>query len=120
MYIMIITLVCRLDLWIYPKAVLLLLIMFKMIYLFTHANQQVGGDSRFFLSQQHCLDLSANSDSPAVLCSVFVSLFCNCVFPFVLLILSPDCTLCFSVFISFIFSDFKTILLCHHFITLVS
>ena len=40
---MIIMLVCRLDLWIYPKAVLLLLIMFKMIYLFTHANQQVGG-----------------------------------------------------------------------------
>ena len=34
--------------------------------------------------------------------------------PFFPLIPSPNCTLFFSVFVNFIFSDFRTILICHH------
>ena len=51
---------------------------------------------------------------------MFVWLLCNCFVPFVPLISSPNCTLFFLVFVNFLFSDFKTILLCHYFISLVS
>ena len=47
----------------------------------------------------------------------FISL---CFVPFVPLISSLNCTLFFSVFVHFIFSDLMTLLLCQHFIPLVS
>ena len=54
------------------------------------------------------------------LCWMFDWLFCNCFVLFVQFILSLNCTLFFSVFANFIFSNFKTILLCHYVILLVS
>ena len=74
----------------------------------------------FFLFERHRLPLFINCDRQAVLCSMFVFLFCNCFVPFVPLISSPNCTLFFSVFVNFIFSNFKTILLCLHVIPLVN
>ena len=91
------TLVYGLDLWFYPNAVLLWLSM---------------------LLQD--LPLFINCDRQAVLCSMFIFLFCNCFVPFVPLISSRNCTLFFSGFVNFIFSNFKTILLCLDVIPLLS
>ena len=79
-----------------------------------------GGGEQIFLFERYPLRLFINCDRQAVLRSMFVLLFCNCFAPFVPLISSPNCTLFFSVFVNFIFSDFKTILLCLHVIPLVS
>ena len=79
-----------------------------------------GGRTYFFLFQRHRLPLFINCERQAVLCSMFVFLFCNCFVPFVPLISSPNCKLFFSVFVNFIFFNFKTILQCLHVIPLVS
>ena len=109
------TLVYWLGLWIYPKAVLLrlfycCLLCYYIIYLFITFVRQRWRENRFSPFRRQRLLLFLNFDRQAVLCSMFVSLFCNCFVPFVPLILSPN----------FIFSNFKTVLLCHHFILLVS
>ena len=79
-----------------------------------------GGRIDIFLFEWHRLPLFINCDRQAVLCSIFVFLFCNCFVPFVPLISSPNCTLFFSVFVNFTFSNFKTILPCLHVFPLVS
>ena len=90
-------------------------------YLFiTFTKQQWGGGNRTFLFQPLRLPLFVNCGRRAVLSSMFVLLFCNCFVPFVPLISSTNFTLFFSVFVNFIFSDFKTILLCLHVIPLIS
>ena len=85
----------------------------------TFTKQQQGG-KRFFLFEQHRLPLFVNCYRQAVLCSMFVLLFCNCFVLFVPLISSPNCMLFFSVFVNFFFCNFKTMLLCLHVIPLVS
>ena len=96
------------------------LVCYYRIYLFITFTKQQWGENRFFLFERHRLPLFINCDRQAVLCLMFVFLFCNCFVPFVPLISSPNCTLFFSVFVNFIFSNFKTILLCLHVIPLVS
>ena len=89
-------------------------------YLFITFTKQQLGENRTFLFQQLCLPLFVNCRRQAVLSSMFVLLFCNCFDPFVPLISSTNFTLFFSVFVNFMFSDFKMILLCLHVIPLVS
>ena len=96
------------------------LVCYYRIYLFITFTKQQWGENRFFLFERHRPPLFVNCDRQAVLCSMFVLLFCKCFVPFVPLISSPNCTLFFSVFVNFIFSNFKTILLCLHVIPLVS
>ena len=95
------------------------LVSYYRINLFITFTKQQWGESRFFLFERHRLPLLINCDRQAVLCLMFVFLFCNCFVPFVPLISSRNCTLFFSVFVNFIFSNFKTILLCLHVIPLV-
>ena len=52
--------------------------------------------------------------------SIWVLLLYNCFVSFVLLISSPNCTLSSRLFVNYISSSFKTILLCLHIIPLVS
>ena len=87
------------------------LVSYYRINLFITFTKQQWGESRFFLFERHRLPLFINCDRQAVLCLMFVFLFCNCFVPFVPLISSPNCTLFFSVFVNFIFCNFKTILL---------
>ena len=87
------------------------LVRYYRIYLFITFTKQRWRENRFFLFERHRLPLFVNCDRQAVLCSVFVLLLCNCFVTFVLLISSPNCTLFFSEFENFIFSNFKTILL---------
>ena len=89
-------------------------------YLFNAFTKQQWEENRFFLFERYRLPLFVNCDSQAVLCSMFVLLFCNCFVAFVPLISSANCTFFFSVFVSFIFFNFKAILLCLHVIPLVS
>ena len=96
------------------------LVSYYRINLFITFTKQQWGQSRFFLFERHRLPLFINCDRQAVLCLMFVFLFCNCFVPFVPLISSRNCALFFSVFVNFIFSNFKTILLCLHVIPLVS
>ena len=96
------------------------LVSYYRINLFITFTKQQWGESRFFLFEQHPLPLFINCDRQTVLCLMFIFLFCNCFVPFVPLISSRNCTLFFSVFVNFIFSNFKTILLCLHVIPLVS
>ena len=84
-----------LDLWFYPNAVVLWLnILVHYLTCITVAKQQ-WGQNRLFLFKQHRLPLFVNCDRQAVLCSMFVLLFCSCFVPFVLLISSPNCMLFF-------------------------
>ena len=113
-------LVYGLDLWFHPNAVLLWLSMILQEIFITFTKQQ-WGEIRFFLFEQHRLSLFVNCNRQTVLClSMFVLLFCNCFVPFVPLISSANCMLFFRLFVNFIFSNFKTILLCLHVILLVS
>ena len=96
------------------------LICYSRIYLFITFTKQQWRKNRFFLFERHLLPLFVNCDRQAVLCSMFVLLFCNCFVPFAPLISSPSCTLFFRVFLNFIFPNFKTKLLCLHVIPLVS
>ena len=95
------------------------LVCYYRIYLFITFTKQQWGEYRFFLFDQHRLSRLISCDRQAILSSMFVFLFCNCSVPFVLLISSPNCSIFFSVFLKFIFSNFKAILLCLHVIPLV-
>ena len=96
------------------------LVCYYRINLFITFTKQQLGENRFFLLKWHRLPLLINCDRQAVLCLMFVFLFCNCFVPFVPLISTRNCTLFFSVFVNFIFSNFRTILLCLHVIPLLS
>ena len=96
------------------------LVCYYRIYLFITFTRLQWRENRLFLFERHRLPLFVNCDRQAVLCSMFVLLFCNCFVPFAPLISSPSCTLFFRVFLNFIFPNFKTKLLCLHVIPLVS
>ena len=109
--------------YIYDFTLMLLycvLVYYHRIYLFITFTKQRWEENRFFLFEWHRLPLFVNYDRQAVLSSMFVLLFCNCFTPFVPLTSSPNCTLFFSLFVHFIFSNYETILLCLHVIPLVS
>ena len=96
------TLVYGLDLWFYPNAVLLWLSILLQYLTFITFTKQQWWKNRLFIFEWHRLPLSVSCDRQAVLCSMFVLLFCSCFVPFVPLISYPNCTLFFSVFLNFI------------------
>lgn len=126
------TFLCKPDLWISQKVVLLLLNMSLNYIYYIHVLfilvTNSGGRVDIFYSSS-IVYLFVNFDRQVVLWSRFVSLFWNCLVPF----LHYPCTdlQCFVVSViefypffikiqKFVFSDFKTILLHHHFIPFIN
>ena len=92
-----------LDTWCMVVYIYIYVYTYIYYYIYIHISLFLWGENRLFLFERHRLPLFVNCDRQAVLCSIFVLLFCNCFVPFVSLISSPNCTLFFSVFVNFIF-----------------
>ena len=57
------------------------LLCYYITHLFITPGKQQWKEDRFFLFEQHYLPLFVSFDRQTVLCSMFVSLFCNCFAP---------------------------------------